>query len=82
MLLTRKSEGQVHAVNPVHRAVSALAGKTIDRRSFLKGAGLSAGTAAFASQLPLNSIAQAKDPVKAGKTEVKRTVCTCATTFP
>ena len=50
MLLTRKSEGQAQAVNPLHRAVSALAGKTVDRRSFLKGAGLTAGTAAFVSR--------------------------------
>ena len=77
MLLTRKSEAQAQAVNPLARAASALAAKTIDRRTFLKGTGITAGAAAFASQLPLGMVgeAQAAAP-KAGKTEIKRTVCT------
>jgi formate dehydrogenase major subunit len=77
MLLTRKSQGQAQAVNPLARAASSLAAKTVDRRTFLKGAGLGAGAAAFASQLPLNMIgaASAAAPVT-GKSEVKRTVCT------
>ncbi|HUP29597.1 MAG TPA: molybdopterin-dependent oxidoreductase, partial [Usitatibacter sp.] len=78
MLLTRKSEGQVQSVNPLARASSALAAKTVDRRTFLKGSGLAAGAAAFASQLPLNMVgeARAQATAKAGKVEVKRTVCT------
>ena len=40
MLLTRKSQGRVQAVNPFARAASALAAKTVDRRTFLKGTGL------------------------------------------
>ncbi|MGZ5582418.1 MAG: molybdopterin-dependent oxidoreductase [Usitatibacter sp.] len=77
MLLTRKSEGQAQPVNPLARAASALAAKTVDRRTFLKGTGLTAGAAAFASQLPLNLIGEAKaQAAKPGKTEVKRTVCT------
>ena len=56
MLLTRKSEAPVQAVNPIARAAAALGAKTVDRRSFLKGSGLAAGAAAFASQLPLNMI--------------------------
>jgi formate dehydrogenase major subunit len=78
MLLTRKSQGHVQAVNPLARAVSSLATRTVDRRTFLKGTGLTAGAAAFASQLPLNLIgeASAQDAQKTGKTEVKRTVCT------
>jgi formate dehydrogenase major subunit len=76
MLLQRKSEGTAQAVNPLSRAVSSLAGKTVDRRSFLKGSGLAAGAAAFAGQLPLNMVGEAKAQAKAGKTEVKRTVCT------
>ena len=47
MLLTRKSQGQAQAFNPMARAASALAGKTVDRRTFLKGTGLGAGAAAF-----------------------------------
>ena len=40
MLLTRKSEGKAQAVNPLARAATALAAKTVDRRTFLKGTGL------------------------------------------
>src|SRR6476619_5387659 len=77
LLLARKSQGQAQAVNPLARAVSALAAKTVDRRTFLKGTGLTAGAAAFASQLPLNLIGEAAAQAKkTGMTEVKRTVCT------
>jgi len=77
MLLTRKSEAKVQPVNPLARAVHSLASKTVDRRTFLKGTGLTAGAAAFASQLPLNVIGQAHaQSAKAGNTVVKRTVCT------
>jgi formate dehydrogenase major subunit len=76
MLLTRKSQDAPEAVNPLARAASALAARTVDRRSFLKGSGI-AGAAAFASQLPLGVIAEAQAQAKkTGKTEVKRTVCT------
>src|SRR6478735_645942 len=77
MLLTRKSEGKVQSVNPLVRAMASVAQKTVDRRSFLKGSGVAAGAAAFASQLPLNMIGEARaEAAKAGKLEVKRTVCT------
>ena len=46
MLLTRKSEGQAQPVNPLARAANALAAKTIDRRTFLKRSGLTAGAGA------------------------------------
>jgi formate dehydrogenase major subunit len=77
MLLTRKSEGQVEHRNPLARAATALASRTVDRRTFLKGSGMAAGAAAFASQLPLNMVGEARAAEgKAGKTETKRTVCT------
>ena len=76
MLLTRKSEASALNVDPLARAASALAGRTFDRRTFLKGSGIAAGTAAFASQLPLGMISEAQAQAKTGKTEVKRTVCT------
>jgi formate dehydrogenase major subunit len=76
MLLTRKSEGQALPVNPLARAVSSLAARTVDRRAFLKGSGLTAGAAAFASQLPLGMIGEAQAQARTGKTEIKRTVCT------
>ena len=76
MLLTRKSKGEVQAVNPLARAAAALGVRTIDRRAFLKGSGLTAGAAAFASQLPLNFIGEAKAEAQTGKTVTRRTVCT------
>ena len=77
MLLTRKSEARAASVNPLSRAMQALGATTVDRRAFLKGSGVAAGAAAFASQLPLNLIGEAKaQAAKAGKTEVKRSVCT------
>jgi formate dehydrogenase major subunit len=77
MLLARKSQGTPEAVNPLARAASSLASRTVDRRAFLKGSGIAAGAAAFASQLPLNVVgaAEAGKPAP-GKTELKRTVCT------
>ena len=77
MLLNRKSEGRAERANPLSRAMGALGAKTVDRRSFLKGTGITAGAAAFASQLPLNMIGEASAAAPAGgKMEVKRTVCT------
>ena len=64
MLLTRKSEGKAQQVNPLSRAANALAAKTIDRRTFLKGTGITAGAAAFASQLPLGMIGEARAQAK------------------
>ena len=76
MLLTRKSAASAEAVNPIARAAAALGAKTVDRRAFLKGSGLAAGAAAFASQLPLNMIGEAKAQGTTGKTEIRKTVCT------
>jgi formate dehydrogenase major subunit len=76
MLLTRKSEASAQNVDPLSRAASALTGRTFDRRTFLKGSGITAGAAAFASQLPLGMISEAQAQAKTGKTEIKRTVCT------
>jgi len=79
MLIQRKSEGRAEAANPLSRAMRTLGAQTVGRRQFLKGAGVTAGAAAFASQLPLNMVSEAKaaTAVKAGgKVETKRTVCT------
>ncbi|MEY2897608.1 MAG: hypothetical protein RL669_1877, partial [Pseudomonadota bacterium] len=81
-MLTKKSTGAVSAHGRLARAVAGLQGKTIDRRTFLKRSGVTAGAAAFASQLPYGVIAKAEaaDAPKAaagdGKVEVRRTVCT------
>jgi formate dehydrogenase major subunit len=77
MLLTRKAEGRAEPRNPLARAMSAMGARTVDRRAFLKGSGIAAGAAAFASQLPLSMIGEANAAAgKGGKLEVKRTVCT------
>ena len=59
MLLQRKTEGRAERANPLARAMNAMAAKTVDRRTFLKGSGLTAGAAAFASQLPLGFVGEA-----------------------
>ena len=77
MLLTRKTQGEAQALNPLSRAARALGATTVDRRSFLKGSGIAAGAAAFASQLPLNFVGEARaEDKKPGNTVVRRTVCT------
>src|SRR5437016_7689629 len=76
MLLTRKSAGA--AAEPrLARGLQAGLAKTMDRRTFLKRSGVSAGAAAVAAQLPYSMIgaAEAKDEA-AGTIEIKRTVCT------
>jgi formate dehydrogenase major subunit len=76
MLLTKKSEATPQSRNPLARAMSAMSARPVDRRAFLKGSGIAVGAAAFASQLPLNVIGEAKAQAKSGKVEIKRTVCT------
>src|SRR5438477_627898 len=76
MLLTRKSAGA--AAEPrLARGLQAGLAKTMDRRTFLKRSGVTAGAAAVAAQLPYSMIgtAEAKNEA-AGSVEIKRTVCT------
>jgi formate dehydrogenase major subunit len=77
MLLTRKASSQAVAQPRLSRALSGVLAKTMDRRTFLKRSGVTAGAGAVASQLPFSMIqkAEAKDEA-IGKVEVKRTVCT------
>jgi formate dehydrogenase major subunit len=76
MLLTRKATTQ--AVPQARLARSAVLGRTIDRRTFLKRSGLTVGAGAAAAQLPFSMIgqAEAKNEPMDGKLEVKRSVCT------
>ena len=85
-MLTRKTSaggGNKHlrttAAQVTSSAADRTAGKTMDRRAFLKRSGLVAGAGAMATQLPYNLIgsADAADvAATAGGTETKRTVCT------
>ena len=78
MLLTRTANASVTSPSRLARGLAGVMAKTIDRRTFLKRSGITAGAAGIATQLPYNviGIAEAKDEKPAGKMEVKRTVCT------
>ena len=75
MLLTRKSA--TAAAEPrLAKGLRAGLAKTMDRRTFLKRSGVSAGAAAVAAQLPYSMIGTAEAKAEDVKVEVKRTVCT------
>src|SRR2546422_11767276 len=76
MLLTRKSASA--AAEPrLARGLQAGLAKTMDRRTFLKRSGVTAGAAAAAAQLPYSMIGTAEAKNEAGgNVEIKRTVCT------
>src|SRR5512141_1963308 len=79
-MLTKRSAGAATAQDRLARAVSGMHGRTIDRRTFLKRSGVTAGAAAFAAQLPYGAIgkaeaASAAAPAETGE-QVRRTVCT------
>jgi formate dehydrogenase major subunit len=78
MLLTRKANGSVASQSRLARGLSGVMAKTIDRRTFLKRSGVTAGAAGIAAQLPFSMIgeAQAQSKEASGAIEVKRTVCT------
>jgi len=75
MLLTRKSTAGVAARPRLARGLHSVLAKTMDRRTFLKRSGVTAGIAATA-QLPYNIIGKAEAADAAPKQEVHRTVCT------
>src|SRR2546430_12514001 len=76
MRLTRKS-GRAAAEPRLARGLQAGLAKTMDRRTFLKRSGVTAGTAAVAAQLPYSMIGTAEAKNEAGgSVEIKRTVCT------
>ena len=77
MLLVKRSE-RVTAAGPRLRRPALAQPPTMDRRTFLKRSGLTAGAGALASQLPCNLITnvEAADEAAATKTVVRRTVCT------
>ncbi|HTP61305.1 MAG TPA: formate dehydrogenase subunit alpha [Burkholderiales bacterium] len=77
MLLTRKANGSVASQSRLAQGLNGVLAKTIDRRTFLKRSGITAGAGAVAAQIPFSMIGEAKAAdAPAGKIEVKRTVCT------
>src|SRR5512143_347503 len=79
-MLTKKSAGAATAQGRLARGVSGMHGRTIDRRTFLKRSGVTAGAAAFAAQLPYGAIGKAEAAPAAAQAgsgeQVRRTVCT------
>ena len=79
-MLTKKSAGAATAQGRLARAVSGMHGRTIDRRTFLKRSGVTAGAAAFATQLPYGAIGKAEAATAAEQAgsgaQIRRTVCT------
>ncbi|MFZ5556949.1 MAG: molybdopterin-dependent oxidoreductase [Pseudomonadota bacterium] len=77
-MLTRKSTTDVHRSGRLSRSVAGFLGNTMDRRTFLKRSGVTAGAGALATQLPFSMMgkAEAAKDAGAGPIEVKRTVCT------
>src|SRR2546421_7022958 len=76
MLLTRKATSQAAPQGRLARGLSGVLASTMDRRTFLKRSGVTAGAGAVASQLPFSMIGQAEAKNEESKLEVKRTVCT------
>src|SRR2546421_6783905 len=76
MLLTRKATSQAAPQGRLARGLSGVLASTMDRRTFLKRSGVTAGAGAVASQLPFSMIGQAEAKNEESKVEVKRTVCT------
>jgi formate dehydrogenase major subunit len=81
MILVRtqgSTSGNALAASP-QRSHPATAAGTLDRRSFLKRAGITAGAGVLAQQLPLSVIAPAQAApavtANAGQPELKRTIC-------
>ena len=79
-MLTKKSAGAATAQGRLARSVAGMHGRTIDRRTFLKRSGVTAGAAAFAAQLPYGAIGRAEAATAAAQADsgeqVRRTVCT------
>ena len=75
-MLTKKTGGVANGPR-LSKALAGIAGKTVDRRTFLKGSGLAAGGVALASVLP-GTVKKAEAQVAAGAGDMKivKSVCT------
>ena len=67
MLLTRKSATGTGVQSRLARGLHGALAKTMDRRTFLRRSGVTAGAAAAASQLPFSMIGTAEAKEDAGK---------------
>jgi formate dehydrogenase major subunit len=77
-MLMQKNKTAATRRSRLTRDVSLSAPETVDRRTFLKRSGIGLGVGAVAGQLGGGMMRQAEaaDPGKEGKVEIRRTVCT------
>ena len=77
-MLVKKSNGVVTG-SRLSKALANLTGGAVDRRTFLKRSGLTAGGLAAASALSLGRVKTAEAAVGSGDTKKVKSVCThCA----
>jgi len=77
-MLTKRSNGVANGPR-LKKALAGVIGGSIDRRTFLKRSGVTAGGAALASALPLGTVKQAKAASAAKGLKQIKSVCThCA----
>jgi len=77
-MLTKKSNGVANGPR-LKKALAGVIGGSLDRRTFLKRSGMTAGGAALASALPIGTVKQAKAATAAKALSTVKSVCThCA----
>ena len=74
-MLTKKSSGVANGPR-LKKALAGVIGGSMDRRTFLKRSGVTAGGVALASVMPGGMMKQAKAQATAAKIELKKSVCT------
>ena len=74
-MLTKKTNGVANG-SRLSKALAGLTGNAIDRRTFLKRSGLTAGGLAAASALPLGMVKKSEAAMAAGG-EIKRVLSVC-----
>ncbi|MEK6246320.1 MAG: twin-arginine translocation signal domain-containing protein, partial [Pseudomonadota bacterium] len=58
MLLTRKANGSVSQQARLSQGLSSVLGKTIDRRTFLKRSGITAGAGVAVAHIPFSMLGE------------------------
>jgi len=78
-MLSKRENGVARGPR-LKKALAGVVGGSIDRRTFLKRSGLTAGAAALASAVPLGAVKKAKaQAMSSGAAQIKKNICThCA----
>jgi len=74
-MLTKKSSGVANGPR-LKKALAGVIGGSMDRRTFLKRSGVTAGGVALASALPGGMVKEAKAQASAKKVDIRKSVCT------